>query len=104
MRLARAPGGLSMTATVVLAAVAHGEVDTDFAKQSGLQVMLFADVSAGLTAPRISGTFAPQEALKRLLDSSDMMTLRRFLAPERADALDARAHRMQETGEIVRDL
>lgn len=44
------------------------------------------------------------EALKRLLESSDMMTLRRFLAPERADALEARAHRMRETGEMVRDL
>jgi hypothetical protein len=34
MRLARAPGGLSVTATVVLAPAAHAEVDTDFAKQS----------------------------------------------------------------------
>ena len=44
------------------------------------------------------------EALKRLLESSDTMTLRRFLAPERAEALEARARRMRETGEIVRGL
>ena len=34
MRLARAPGRPSLTATVMLAAAVHAEVDTDFAKQS----------------------------------------------------------------------
>ena len=44
------------------------------------------------------------DALTRLLDSPDLLTLRRFLDPERADALEARARRMQETGAMVREL
>ena len=44
------------------------------------------------------------EALTRLLESGDLMTLRRFLAPERADALEARARRMRDTGKMVRGL
>lgn len=43
-------------------------------------------------------------ALGRLLDSDDLLTLRRFLEPNRADALEARARRMQERGEMVREL
>ncbi len=44
------------------------------------------------------------DALAGLLASSDLLTLRRFLAPERADALAARARRMAETEEMVREL
>lgn len=43
-------------------------------------------------------------ALRRLLESDDLLTLRRYLDPERADALEARARRMQEHGEMVREL
>jgi hypothetical protein len=44
------------------------------------------------------------DALGRSLDSGELLTLRRFLDPERADALEGRARRMQESGEIVREL
>lgn len=43
-------------------------------------------------------------ALGRLLGSADLLTLRRFLEPERADALEARARRMAATEEMVREL
>jgi len=44
------------------------------------------------------------DALAKLLDSDNLLTLRRFLDPERADALEARARRMRETGAMVREL
>lgn len=44
------------------------------------------------------------EALERLLGSEDLMTLRRFLDPERAEALEQRARRMLESGEMIRKL
>lgn len=44
------------------------------------------------------------EALARLLESTDLLTLRRFLDPERAGALEVRARRMRETQELVREL
>jgi hypothetical protein len=43
-------------------------------------------------------------ALDRVLESDDLVTLRRYLAPERADALEARARSMRERGEMVREL
>jgi len=48
-------------------------------------------------------TEAELDTLGRLLDSPDLLTLRRFLEPERAEALEARARRMRETGEVVRE-
>ncbi len=47
---------------------------------------------------------AENDALRRLLESDDVLTLRRFLDPERLEALHTRARRMQETGELVREL
>jgi outer membrane receptor protein involved in Fe transport len=44
-----------------------GDALNEFARQVGLQVVLFADVGAGVTTPRVSGVYAPQEALKLLL-------------------------------------
>jgi hypothetical protein len=49
-------------------------------------------------------TAAELDALRKLLDSPDLLTLRRFLHPERADALEARGRRMLETGAMVREL
>jgi hypothetical protein len=49
-------------------------------------------------------TEAELDALGRLLESSDLLTLRRFVEPERADALEARARRMQDTGEMIQEL
>jgi outer membrane receptor protein involved in Fe transport len=49
-----------------------GDALTEFARQSGLQVMLFAKVSAGLNAPRIVGAFAPEDALRLLLQRTDL--------------------------------
>ncbi len=48
-------------------------------------------------------TEAELDALGRLLESPDLLTLRRFVEPERADALEARARRMQDTGEMIRE-
>ncbi len=48
-------------------------------------------------------TEAELHALGRLLDSPDLLTLRRFLEAERADALEARARRMQDSGGVVRE-
>ena len=45
-----------------------------------------------------------RDALGELLDSGDLLTLRRFLDPARADALEARARRMRDSGAIVREL
>lgn len=47
---------------------------------------------------------AELDALRRVLDSDDLLTLRRFLDAERADAIEARARRMRESGEMVRVL
>jgi len=44
------------------------------------------------------------DAMDRLLGSPDLLTLRRFLDPARADSLEARAREMRDTGEIVRKL
>lgn len=44
------------------------------------------------------------DALGRLLESDDLLTLRRFLDPERADAVEARGFRMRESAEMVREL
>jgi hypothetical protein len=44
------------------------------------------------------------DALGKLLESTDLLTLRRFLDPGRADALEARGRRMRDTGEMVREL
>jgi hypothetical protein len=43
-------------------------------------------------------------ALGRLLESDDLLTLRRFVDPERVEALAARARRMREAGRLVREL
>lgn len=43
-------------------------------------------------------------ALERLLGSGDLLTLRRFLDPERAAALEGRARRMLETRAMIREL
>jgi hypothetical protein len=43
-------------------------------------------------------------ALGRLLGSDDLLTLRRFVEPERVEALEARARRMREAGTLVREL
>jgi hypothetical protein len=56
----------------------------------------------GYGSRRLTG--AELGALARLLDSDNLLTLRRFLDPERAEALAARARRMGETGEMVREL
>lgn len=40
---------------------------TMFGQQSGLQVTLDARIAAGLSAPAVSGTIPPEEALRRLL-------------------------------------
>jgi hypothetical protein len=53
--------------------------------------------SRGLTEAEI-------DALRRLMESDDLRTLRRFLDTERLDALERRARRMQETRELVREL
>jgi hypothetical protein len=53
--------------------------------------------SRGLTESEV-------DALRRLLDSDDLLTLRRFVDTERLEALERRARRMQETGELVREL
>lgn len=47
---------------------------------------------------------AELDALQKLLDSPALLTLRRFLHPERAEALEARGRRMLETGVMVREL
>jgi outer membrane receptor protein involved in Fe transport len=40
---------------------------TEFARQSGLQVVFVAELGRDLTAPRVSGSYTPEVALKRLL-------------------------------------
>lgn len=49
-------------------------------------------------------TAAEVDAVGPLLESGDLLTLRRFLDQERADALEARARRMRESAEMVREL
>jgi hypothetical protein len=49
-------------------------------------------------------TNAEVDAVAKLLESTDLLTLRRFLDAEGADALEARARRMRETGEMIREL
>jgi hypothetical protein len=44
------------------------------------------------------------DALGKLLESTDLLTLRRFVDPGRADALEARVRGMPETGAMVREL
>jgi hypothetical protein len=63
MRLARAPGGLSMTAPVVLAAAAHAEVDTDVANQSHTDGIYERDASDGeqFHVSMLHGPFCPRQ-------------------------------------------
>ncbi|MBL8265768.1 TonB-dependent siderophore receptor [Steroidobacter sp.] len=49
-----------------------GSALTEFAKQSGLQIMLYADLSAGLTAPPVVGSYLPADALTLLLRQTDL--------------------------------
>ena len=49
-------------------------------------------------------TEAESGALGRLLESDDLLTLRRFVDPERLEALETRARRMRESGRLVREL
>ena len=49
-----------------------GDALNQLAAQTGLQVVLFADVGAGLRAPRVSGVYTPDAALAVLLASSGL--------------------------------
>ncbi len=40
---------------------------TEFARQSGLQVVFVAEIGRNLTAPRVSGSYTPEAALQQLL-------------------------------------
>lgn len=42
------------------------------AQQAGIQVLFYSDVSNGLKAPALSGTFTPDEALIQLLSNTDL--------------------------------
>jgi outer membrane receptor protein involved in Fe transport len=43
-----------------------------FAQQSGLRVIFFSEISRGITAPRLTGTFSPEAALKKLLANTTL--------------------------------
>lgn len=49
-----------------------GDALNQFAAQTGLQVVLFADVGEGVTAPRLSGLYTPEAALEALLASTGL--------------------------------
>jgi len=87
MRLARAPGGLSMTATVVLVAAAHAEVDTDFAKQShtdGIDEQ--CDDNAGITSITaiLAATLLPATTAADVTESG-VHASKQAVEPERMD-------------------
>lgn len=49
-----------------------GDALNDLARQTGLQIMLFADVSKGITTPKLSGTYTPAAALEKLLQGTGL--------------------------------
>src|SRR5262245_13358103 len=49
-----------------------GDALSAFGQQSGLHVVLFSELGAGLTAPEINGKFTAAQALERLLRSSGL--------------------------------
>jgi outer membrane receptor protein involved in Fe transport len=61
-------------ATVMLhiGAAPIGDALNEFAKQSGLQVVLYSELAQGLTAPALEGTFTPRDALDRLLARTNL--------------------------------
>src|SRR5438477_11943173 len=44
----------------------------EFATQSGVQIIFFAKVTDGIEAPSLRGKFTAADAMKRLLDHSDL--------------------------------
>jgi len=49
-----------------------GSALNEFARQTGLQVVLFAEVSQGVTSPRLAGSYDPQQALRILLANTGL--------------------------------
>lgn len=45
---------------------------TRFAKQADVQIVMYSEVSEGLTAPRVHGKFTPEEALQLLLTNTPL--------------------------------
>jgi len=70
MAWAQEPSRASVTLNIEPQAL--GDALTKFAEQSGLQVLLFAEVSEGIRTPRVSGSYEPQEALKVLLEKTGL--------------------------------
>jgi hypothetical protein len=96
MRLARAPGGLRMTATVMLTAAAHAEVDTDFAKQSHTDgIYQQCDDNAGITSITAvrAATLLPATAAADVTESG-VHAGKQTVEPERMDpGCDCRCRR-----------
>src|SRR5882762_5603244 len=60
------------TVTLHIAAQSVGDALSEFAKQSGLQVVLYTEVAQGLVAPALEGTFTSLEALGRILAGTNL--------------------------------
>src|SRR5262245_35770659 len=70
-----------------------GDALNEFAKQAGLQLVLYSRISEGLMAPPIVGNLSPQNALTRLLDKTglrfeyiDADTVGIFASDQKAEA------------------
>jgi len=49
-----------------------GDALNDLARQTGLQIMLFADASKGIMTSKLSGTYTPAAALEKLLQGTGL--------------------------------
>jgi iron complex outermembrane receptor protein len=63
--LAQSPGSAGVMLNIQ--PLPLGDALNEFARQTGLQVVLFADVGAGITTPGVSGNYTADDALAKLL-------------------------------------
>src|SRR5690349_12608675 len=51
---------------------ALGDALNEFARQSGLQIVLYSEVGAGISAPELLGNFTATSALEKMLDGTPL--------------------------------
>jgi iron complex outermembrane recepter protein len=84
-----------------------GDALNELARQTGLQVVLFADVSEGITTPRVRGNYTTDAALEKLLAGTGLRheyLNDRTIAVRLAKTADDQAHPTTSADEIQRTL
>jgi len=69
---AETPAALAKTVTVDIKSQPIGAALNELARQSGMQVIFYSDVTQGIEAPAIAGTVTPEAALRALLSNTGL--------------------------------